>query len=96
MTSKEPALTVGVLSSFVAAVLLAAAAWGLDISKQKQDALLNLIPPAFVFITTVSLVIRQFVFSPNTVKQEAADAYAEGVTDTGGSLPASVKRHNGF
>lgn len=76
---KEPAITVGVISALVSALLLAAAAFGLDVSEEQKSAMLNLIAPAFVFITAVAAIIRQFVWAPDTVKEEVAQAKVETI-----------------
>jgi hypothetical protein len=54
-------------------------AFGLDISEEQRNAVIGVIPPLFGAIMAVSAIIRQFVYSPNTVDtivEETVDAVA--------------------
>ncbi len=80
--AREPALTAGTLSAFVAALIALAIAFGLEITQEQQNAILGLIPILFGVIIAVSAIIRGLVFSPKTVQRLELEAYGEGMTNT--------------
>lgn len=76
---KEPAVTVATITAFVTAIIGLLVAFGLNISQEQQDAVLGVIGPSFVVILALGPIVRQFVSSPETVKQEKLEAFHEGV-----------------
>lgn len=77
---KEPLITVGSIVAIVSAVLVFLKSFGVDISDEQQDAIRNLV--AVLAPVVLALIARQFVFSPETVEEKVAEAYAAGVPPT--------------
>lgn len=71
---KEPALTVATVTAFVSAIIGLLVAFNIDITENQRDAILTVIGAAFPIIILVGGVIRQFVWSPNSV-EDIRDAY---------------------
>jgi len=58
---REPARVAGVVTNFIAAVLLLLAAFGLDLSDGQQNAILGAIAPAVIFIQMMFEMARNQV-----------------------------------
>jgi hypothetical protein len=79
--SKEPAVIVSTITAFATALIGALAAFGLNISKEQQDAILSTLAAAFAVILVLGPIIRTFVFSPNTTQNLVNKAEEAGVKD---------------
>lgn len=77
----EALITVGSVGSLVAAVIVLARSFGLDISDEQQNAVLGFVAVAGPFV--VALVGRQFVFSQNTTQDLVNNAAVSGNPDIG-------------
>ena len=82
MMEKEPAITVATVTAFVTAIIGLLVAFGLDISKEQQDAILGVIGPTFLVILAVGPIVRQFVYAPKTVERLANEQYDAGKPPT--------------
>ncbi len=78
----EPALTVGSVTALFTALLGMAVAFGADISDEQKNALLGAVTAAVPIILVMAGIIRQVVYSPNTVRQIKAASVKAGETDS--------------
>ncbi len=76
--SREPATIVSVVTAFLTALLGLGAAFGLDLSDEQRNSIIAVVIPAASIIGLLGPVIRMYVFSPATVKQEVSLAYDKG------------------
>lgn len=75
--SKEPSAIVGAIVAIVSAVLVFLQSFGVDITDSQQDAIRGLV--AVIAPLVAGLIIRQFVWAPDTVKEEVAQAKVETI-----------------
>jgi hypothetical protein len=78
----EPAVIIGAITSLITAGIAAAVAFGVDISEEQRNAILGLIAPVVGAMFLMSVVIRQFVYSPKSAEKIADTQYAAGVPST--------------
>jgi len=62
----EPAVVISTVTAVLTALIGVGLAFGLDISKERQDALLAAVGPLVGVILLMGPVIRTFVYSPNS------------------------------
>jgi uncharacterized membrane protein len=79
MASKEPAAIIGIVGTVVAAALMLLKSFGVDITDDQQNAIRALVGALAPIV--VGLIIRGFVWSPNSVQNAKDDAFVEGVKD---------------
>lgn len=75
---KEPALVVGAITAFLVAVCGLGVAFGLDLSDAQQTAIVACVAPTVALVALMSAVIRQLVWSPNSVEKLKDAAYNRG------------------
>ncbi len=73
--NKEPATIVSSLIGLITAVLGLAAAFGLNISDEQQNAIIGVVIPASAFIALIGPIIRQFVTPTKKAEKAIEDAY---------------------
>jgi argininosuccinate lyase len=78
----EPSVIVGMLTSLATALIGLAVAFGADITDDQQNAILGAIAAVVPIIFLMSVVIRQFVYSPKSAEKIADTQYAAGVPPT--------------
>ena len=79
----EPAVLISTITALFTAAIGCAIAFGIDISKEQQDAMLKMLGAMVSVLLILGPVIRTFVFSPRTVEEkvdEAAQKGAQGET----------------
>jgi len=79
---REPAVVVSTLVSFLTAGVGFGVAFGLDIDDDQQQAIIAVVAPAVAVIFMVGPVLRQFVWSPASVKEVRAASVKAGATDS--------------
>ncbi len=81
----EPALSVGLVTALIQAVVGLAIAFGADVSDEQQQAIILCVSTAFPVIMVMAAVVRQIVYAPDTVKQIRTQSVKAG--ETGGAAP---------
>lgn len=70
----EPAVVISTVTAVLTALIGVGLAFGLDISKERQDALLSSIGPLTGVIFLLGPIIRTFVYSPNSTDKLVTSA----------------------
>jgi argininosuccinate lyase len=65
----EPAVVISTVTAVLTALITLSLAFGLDISKERQDAILAAVSPVVAVIFLMGPIIRTFVFSPATTEK---------------------------
>ena len=78
---KEPALLIAGLTALVAAVCGLLVAFGLNVTKEQQDAIVGAVVAVVTVVPLVAGFIRHYVFAPDTVNRVRADHYMSGYAD---------------
>jgi NADH:ubiquinone oxidoreductase subunit 6 (subunit J) len=78
----EPAAIAGAVTTFVLAVCALLVAFGIDVSKEKQDAIIGCIIAAVPLLWIIVIFIRQSVFSPETTQNLVNNAKEAGETNS--------------
>lgn len=76
LTASEPALTWGGIVAAIAAALVVAKAFGLPLTEEQENAVLQFLTILGPIITAV--IIRQSVFAPDTVQRIANESAVTG------------------
>lgn len=79
---KEPAILIGALSAFITGVAGVLIAFGIDFSQQQQDAIIACVASFVMLIFIIAGLIRQFVWSPDSVQKLVNKAEQAGATNT--------------
>ena len=79
--TREPAVIITTLTTFLTAAIGLGLAFGLDISQEQQDAMLKMLAAMATVIAVLGPVIRTFVFSPNSTQELVNKAEEAGVKD---------------
>lgn len=77
----EPAALAGAVTTFVLAVCALLVSFGIDVSKEKQDAIVGCIIAAVPLLWIVVIFIRQSVFSQESTQQLVDTAKEAAVKD---------------
>lgn len=72
---QEPATIVSVIVGALTAVIGVLVAFGLDVSDDQRNAIIGAVAPLSAVIALLGPIIRQFVWSPESVKEIVDDAY---------------------
>ena len=78
---REPAIVVSTVTAFLTALFAVAVALGLDVTPERQRAILAAVAPCVAIIFLVGPLVRRFVYAPATVAELAA---GPGNPDAGG------------
>jgi len=78
---REPAVVVSTLVSFLTAVVGFGVAFGLDIDDDQQQAIIAVVAPSVAVIFAVGPLLRQFVWSPASVKEVRSASVKAGKVD---------------
>jgi argininosuccinate lyase len=74
----EPALSVGVVTAFLTEFFGLLVAFGVDLSTEQQSAIIATVTAAATLIVVMSGIIRQLVWSPESVEKLTDQAYKKG------------------
>jgi hypothetical protein len=80
--NKEPAALISALVAAISAALGLLVAFNIDITEAQQDAIITTVVAFSALIALVGPLIRQFVYSPNSVEKIAAEQYHAGKPPT--------------
>ena len=78
----EPSVITGALTSLATALIGLGVAFGANITDAQQNAILGAIAAVVPIIFMMSVVIRQFVYSPKSAERIADTQYAAGTPPT--------------
>jgi len=79
---REPAVVVSTIVSFLTAAVGFGVAFGLDIDDTQRDAIISVVSPAVAMIFLMGPILRQFVWSPASVKEVRAASVMAGETNS--------------
>jgi len=73
--NKEPATIIAAVTALVTAILGLLVAYGVPISEDQRNAILGTLAATCTVILVMGPVIRQYVWSPNSVEKKVTEAY---------------------
>jgi hypothetical protein len=75
---REPAIIISTTTALLTALIGGAAAFGLNLTDTKQNAILSVVAPTVALLFLLGPIIRTFVYSPDTVQQKVNEAASKG------------------
>ena len=78
--NREPLAIIGTIGSIIGAFIVLMQSFGIPITDAQSEAINNFVVIAAPLIVT--LIARQYVFSPNTTKNLTDEAYVAGLPPT--------------
>lgn len=78
IVKREPATVISVVTGLITAIIGLLVAFGIDVSQEQQTAIISVVVALSAVIALVGPIIRQFVYSPNSVETIANQQYEAG------------------